>query len=189
MIHILNTKKKNMSRSASPLTLEYVLLGILTDRPIHGYEIYKELDRLEGIGLIWHIGQSKLYALLDKLEQQGWLGSRMVPGDSLPFRKEYNLTPSGAEAFQSWLSSPVAHGRDMRQDFLARLFFAQRSSEYQALDLLHLQQETCSTWLADMSLTLSRLRAEQKYERMVLRFRILQIEAMLKWLAECVQSV
>ena len=37
------------------------------------------------------------------------------------------LTPDGLAAFDRWVASPVAHGRDFRLEFLAKLYFAMQS--------------------------------------------------------------
>jgi DNA-binding PadR family transcriptional regulator len=111
-------------RRQSPLALEYILLGIIGRSPIHGYNIYKELNRLDGIGMVWQIKQSQLYALLDKLETQELIHATRLETDSYPPRKEYQLTPLGIIEFKHWRSSPVKHPRDLRQEFLARLYFA-----------------------------------------------------------------
>jgi len=49
---------------------------------MHGYDLDKEIATREGIALIWSITQSRLYALLDKLETQGMLTSTLVPGEA-----------------------------------------------------------------------------------------------------------
>ena len=72
-------------RRQSPLTNEYILLGFLHQQSGYGYDIYKELNGLVGLALVWHVKQSQLYALLDKLEMDGLLKSairdrRPTPG-------------------------------------------------------------------------------------------------------------
>jgi PadR family transcriptional regulator, regulatory protein AphA len=116
-------------RKDSPLTIEYLLLGLLDQGPNHGYHLYKELDRFEGVGLVWHIKQGKLYALLDRLETEGLLEAKLISNQEYPPRKEYSLTEHGKMVYQNWMQSPVNHGREMRQDFLARYYFAQNSSK------------------------------------------------------------
>src|SRR3990172_4975742 len=103
-------------RPSAPLTLEFILLGLLDQRPMHGYDLHRELASLAGIALIWSVKQSRLYALLDKLEQGGLLASQLIPGEAHPMRKQFRLTEGGRQALHSWMLSPVGHGRDMRQD-------------------------------------------------------------------------
>jgi len=178
-----------MPRQQAPLSFEYVLLGIIADQPTHGYEIYKAISRMQGIGLIWSIKQSQLYALLDKLENSGLISARVIPGDTHPNRKEYTLTETGRILFQGWVKSPVMHGRDMRQDFLARLYFAIPQGRPAVQALVAQQRQTCLEWLELDLRLLRRLSPHQVYESLVYRFRIHQTEAMLAWLDECASVI
>ena len=176
-------------RPSAPLTLEYVLLGLLDQRPMHGYDLHRELTSLAGIALIWSVKQSRLYALLDKLEQGGLLASELVPGEAHPMRKQFHLTERGRQSLHAWMLSPVQHGRDMRQDFLARLYFAQRNGVQPALNLIQDQRQICLGWKAHLVDQVSSLAGEDQFERLVYNFRIAQVQAMLDWLDACQQEL
>jgi DNA-binding PadR family transcriptional regulator len=169
-------------RPTLPLTHEYILLGLLHQRPMHGYDLHKEIATRQGIALIWSIKQSQLYALLDKLESQGMLASTLVPGEAHPMRKEFRLTESGEQAFHTWMKSPVSHPRLMRQDFLARLYFASQTNPQAAAQLIHEQQAVCRDWLEGLRRRQDQLGENQNYERIVYDFRATQITGMLEWL-------
>ncbi len=170
-------------RPALPLTHEYILLGLLHQHPMHGYDLHKEIASREGIALIWSIKQSRLYALLDKLEAQGMLTSTLVPGEAHPSRKEFQLTEAGQQAFSSWMQNPVRHPREMRQDFLARLYFASQTSPQAAAHLIHQQQAVCHSWLQGLDQRERLLGEERDFERSVYAFRTTQITGMLEWLS------
>src|SRR5262252_750744 len=108
------------------LGLEHALLGLLRAQPMHAYEMHQQLLRAEALGLVWHLKQAHLYALLAKLETAGYVGSTTESQGTRPPRKILHLTPAGAVAFADWVTTPVAHGRDLRLEFLAKLFFAAR---------------------------------------------------------------
>lgn len=59
-------------RHPSVATLEFVLLALLDQKPMHGYELYQELCGLQGVSQIWNIKQGTLYAMLNKFEEQGF---------------------------------------------------------------------------------------------------------------------
>lgn len=170
-------------RPALPLTHEYILLGLLHQRPMHGYDLHKEIASREGIALIWSIKQSQLYALLDKLEAQGMLASTLVPGEAHPLRKEFQLTEAGQQAFSTWVQNPVHHPRAMRQDFLARLYFASQTSPQAAAHLIHQQQAVCHSWLQGLDQQERLLGEGHDFERSVYTFRTTQITGMLEWLS------
>lgn len=178
-------------RLQSPLTLEFVLLGSLEQHPMHGYDLYKALNRLEGVGLVWRVKQSRLYSLLDRLENSGLLAGKVVPGENRPDRREYSLTAEGRARFEAWRSSPVEHMRDVRQEFLARLYFSLQSGRDAAHSLIEAQRGACRGWLDDLTdqTTALHITENQVYETMVFRYRISQASALLDWLGECERLV
>jgi PadR family transcriptional regulator, regulatory protein AphA len=174
-----------MPRLSAPLTLEYILLGILDQRPLHGYDLYRELNAIDGIRLIWNLKQSMLYALLEKLEAEGLLEGQLITGEARPSRREYHLTSRGKAAFQSWMQSPVKHGREMRQDFLARLYFALRVGSAAALALIEQQRQLCLLWQQDLQTHSQASTAATHYDHFVFSFRLSQVQSMLDWLESC----
>lgn len=174
-----------MPRSQAPFSLEYILLGFLAQGPIHGYDLYKKISHFEGIALIWHIKQSQLYALLDKLEENHLLTSKIIPGEAHLARKEFQISEMGQKSFLNWLTSPVQHGRDMRQEFLAKLYFARKAGVEVSLQLIDAQKTVCTGWLAALQNSFAKTGPAEHFERMTFQYRISQIQAMLEWLTYC----
>jgi DNA-binding PadR family transcriptional regulator len=172
-----------------PLTIEHALLGFLRQQPMHAYEIHQTLTRNEALGLVWHIKQSLVYVMLERLETEGYISAALEPQGSRPPRKLLRLTPAGRAAFDSWLAAPVAHGRDFRLEFLAKLYFARQQDSAHAARLIAAQQAACRGWLADLRAQADARSAEQDYDWLVLQFRAGQIEAILGWLDICAATV
>ena len=97
-------------------------------------------------------------------------------------RSEYQITSAGRRAFLDWATSPVGHGRDMRHEFLAKLYFAQHSGLLVSLELIEEQRKVCLGWLADFQARLSNLADEQLFEKILFKYRLFQTQAMLEWL-------
>lgn len=173
----------------SPLTIEYALLGFLYHQPNHGYEIYQQLLAEDGLGLVWRLKQSQLYALLAKLEQQNYITATLEPQDARPPRKMLQLTAAGREAFLAWLRSPVPQGRKMRLEFMAKLYFARQVEPLAVAPLLDGQRDICREWLASLQAQADALATERPFEWLVYQFRIGQVEAMLTWLDVCQQAL
>lgn len=172
-------------RRAAPLTLEFVLLGLLSEAPAHGYELHQKLHTLRPLALVWNIGQPQLYALLDKLSGQGLLSSEVLPGEGRPDRVRYALTGQGQTRFAGWRTAPVQHARDMRQEFLAKLYFARRTGSAQ--ELIARQRATCHAWLDSLNNQLAALTPGQPDERLVFDFRLRQVRALLDWLDQAAE--
>lgn len=170
--------------AATQLTIEHALLGFVDAGATHGYEIYQQLSAPAGLWQVWRMKQSQLYALLTKLEDLGYLTTTLHHQDARPPRKIYALTPSGEAAFHDWLTTPVANGRQMRLEFLAKLYFAQRHGPAFVERLLSSQIAACGQWLA----TFQRQEAAQSanyFAYAVQQFRLNQVDSFLTWLTIC----
>jgi PadR family transcriptional regulator AphA len=172
-----------------PLTIEHALLGFLRERPMHGYEIHQRLRDPSGPGLVWRLKQSQLYALLAKLEDEGYISGALKPQETGPTRRIYRLTRSGRERYGDWVTSPVPHGREVRQEFLAKFYFAQCEGPDVAAQLIERQRTTCRDWLRAQGARALGARAGRPYEWLVCEFRVGQIEAILDWLDTCAAAL
>ena len=174
-----------MRTPASPLlTVEHALLGFIYERPVHGYEIYQQLSAPDGLWQVWRLKQAQLYALLAKLEEHGYILADVQPQAARPPRKMYTLTAKGRAAYLSWLHGPVAHGRQMRIEFLAKLYFACRQGPAAANALLAQQTAACEQWLAHLRRQ-PPAAPQEMFAYAVQQFRINQVESFLAWLAAC----
>ncbi|BDU73209.1 PadR family transcriptional regulator [Mesoterricola silvestris] len=176
-----------MPRTRAPFTLELTLIGILDRTPMHGYNLCKAVQALDGFDLVWKVKQSALYALVDKLEAQGLLESDLIPGESHPSRKELRVTPAGRAALDAWVDTPVESVRQMRQDFFGRLYFARLSGPDRARRLIRAQHQACQAWLRHLQ---GRLETEPgDYLHIVLSHRLQIVQATLAWLKDCEASL
>ncbi len=158
---------------------EYALLGALMTQPRHGYEIRAFLE--EGLGPTWHIPTSQLYAQLKRLEERGHLYSSLEAQETRPSRRVFEITDKGREAFTTWVLSPARHVRDLRVEFLAKLFFIRKLK----LDGSRLIQEQSRV----LEKTLNRLETvlaqeEDSHRLLTAGFKRATAEAWQRWLKE-----
>jgi DNA-binding PadR family transcriptional regulator len=137
------------------------------------------------LGLVWRVKQSQLYAHIARLEDEGYVTSVIEPQQARPSRKVLHLTPDGEAAFANWVSAPVEHGREFRLEFLAKLFFASQLDRATLDTLLDGQREANSALIDQLNQTIAELAPDRHFDRLVLRFRVGQLEASLAWLDEC----
>ncbi len=174
-----------MKTATTTLTVEYALLGFVYEQPSHGYEIYQQLSNGRGLWQVWRMKQSQLYALLTKLEDEAYLITTLQPQEARPPRKVYSLTAAGRSAFEQWLTTPVTHGRQMRVEFLAKLYFAYRQGPAVASPLLAQQILTCRQWLTELQRQSAVEPAHNPFGYAVHQFRITQVESFVDWLLTC----
>lgn len=164
-----------------PYSIEFALLGCLHRQPMHGYELYQHINQPHGVGLIWRIKQSQLYALMDKLESDGLIEVAYIEmQETHPQRKVYHLTQQGEETFLRWVGSPVEETRSVRMEFMAKLYFARQEGKEELASLLLAQEKTAQKWLE--SLQAQESKAETEFDRQVFSFRAGQVEATIQWL-------
>lgn len=164
---------------------EYVILGILMKQDRHGYEIHTLLS--SKLGRAWYAGISQVYALLKRLEAAEKVDSAVEQQDNRPAKHVYSITPKGCEAFLQWVHTPLTRMRDLRLEFLAKLFFIRDLNLSGSDELIKRQMDVFQKQL--QGITQQDKNCHEEFERLVLRFRIGQIEAVLAWLRECKQDL
>ncbi len=106
---------------------EWATLGLLAERPRHGYDIAVELAPGASVGQVWHAPRHAVYRALDRLTDLGHAEERRTEtGNAAPQRTVYGTTRRGRRALQDWLDTPVDHLRDVRSDLLLKLALADR---------------------------------------------------------------
>jgi PadR family transcriptional regulator AphA len=173
------------------LAPEWALLGLLTQEPMHGYELHRYFTDPSALGQVWHLGLSQMYKLLKELEGQGYLEVTVEEQNNYPARKVYHITPSGRAAFLQWMERPVSTARLIRVEFLAKLFLAQLLGSEIIERVIGTQLGACQAQLTRLQermegrRSLQRLTNDESFEHLVLCFRQGQIQAIVDWLRYC----
>ena len=77
---------------------ELVLLALLQERPMYGYEISQEMARLGGG--YFEMKEGLLYPSLHRLQKEGLLSSQWRQTETDRRRKYYTITAAGRERLQ-----------------------------------------------------------------------------------------
>ncbi|MWV45604.1 PadR family transcriptional regulator [Paenibacillus sp. HJL G12] len=97
--------------------LEYIILGLLMEGNMSGYDMKKTIDL--SIGMFYKASFGSLYPALKRLTDKEWVSVAEEEGNSKN-KKIYSLLPAGRESFILWLGEPLALSRN---EFLVRVFF------------------------------------------------------------------
>ena len=162
----------------SELPTKYILLGVLYSGPKHGYEIRRFLKN--EMDSTWQVSTSQLYALLKRMEKDGRLNSEVEQQDALPSKRIFNITDSGEEVFLEWMRNPTEHVRDLRVEFMAKIFFYYRHSLEGATELIDKQIIYLNN--TRYKITQKRLNEKNFYNRLVYSYREQTIETWLHWI-------
>jgi DNA-binding PadR family transcriptional regulator len=101
--------------------LELAILGLLKDRPMHGYQLSRELG--EQLGGFWRVSYGSLYPTLRRLERQGDVEA--VPDAAGGGRRKhvYRITAQGEGTFLALLRETPHDNQTEDQRFRVRLAF------------------------------------------------------------------
>lgn len=161
---------------------DYAILGLLRLAPRHGYDLAPFFAPTGTLGLVCTLGVSRLYALLHTLEELGLVYGKGSPVSGGPPRRVLALTEAGQAAFQQWLDEPIRRLRQIRQDFLLKLFFSRQLPEHDTPRLIARQIEACQA-VADQLATAAAAEATASFAALVYESRLAMARATLAWLA------
>lgn len=86
------------------MSLKYVILVVLSEKPLTGYQITKEFDLV--LGNFWHATHQQVYHELKKMTGDKLIVFSTEHQTGKPDRKVYQLTSSGRAALERWLAEP-----------------------------------------------------------------------------------
>jgi PadR family transcriptional regulator AphA len=169
------------------VAVESTLLGLIALEPRHGYDLAREFVPETVLGDIVHLELGMLYSHLKRLESDGFISATIETQAARPPRKIYQVTPSGEQELQRWLREPVAHTRDLRLEFLMKLYIARRYDPRAANELVIGQYALCLGFVE--SLREQRDAEMDDFRRLVLEMRLAQNQALLGWWEHARQAV
>jgi PadR family transcriptional regulator, regulatory protein AphA len=165
---------------------EHSLLGLLAgagDAGIHGYDLARQYTH-GALSEIIRLESGMLYHHLKKLDRYEMITTQIERQPDRPDRQLHTLTALGRERLDNWLREPVHATREVRLDFLLKLFFTRRLVPGHLDELIEQQRSVLTTLAASLGAQMHELAVQDDTveRRMVLRLRQLQTEAALTWL-------
>ena len=157
---------------ATPQTL----LGLLEDRPRHGYELKHLHDRLFGAGKELRFGQ--VYASLSRLVRDGLIVVEAVERDEGPDRKLYAISSQGVARLEEWLLDPIDPTVYLRSEQFTKVVLALLSGR-SAEEILDVQR---ATHLRTMRELTSKKRSGDVADALAADFALFHMEADLRWI-------
>jgi DNA-binding PadR family transcriptional regulator len=122
------------------MSVRYAVLGLISQKPRHGYETRIAFEHLVGGDGTWEVKPAQIYTTLDRLEEAGLVerSSDLGEGEE-PSRRIYRITPEGEAALQEWFSGGVVpeHQRD---EFFIKLIIALVSGRANPERLIQIQR-------------------------------------------------
>jgi len=168
-----------------PLTpVQYAMLGLLRAHAAHGYELQRSFAAGSDLGGVVHVEQASLYGALKDLAGRGLIEGAEAREGLRPPRTVYSLSPRGERVLDAWMRTPVERLRQVRLDFLLKVYFARRRGEAAVRALVDEQIATCHRYLADLE-----ARAAELAPRGDLYVRLAQVQLVQEDYAKAAHSL
>lgn len=115
------------------MSLEYGILGFLSDKELSGYDIKKAFDI--SCSFIWKADLGQIYRTLDMMLGRGLVDIESTAPGIRHDKKIYAITEAGRLELGKWLSSGIEES-PMRNEALLKLFHLAKSDKKTALENL-----------------------------------------------------
>jgi DNA-binding PadR family transcriptional regulator len=162
----------------------YVVLGLVSIRPMTGYDLVSYAER--SIGNFFPLTRSHIYRELDRLGRLGLLDATEVAQETAPTKRVYEITPAGNDELRHWLEEEAVTEERARNLFLVRIFFGHRTSPARMQALLDEYEAGARARRDRLAAVAERLadRPGSVFRRSTARYGVHQEQAKLAWVAE-----
>lgn len=109
---------------------EWAVLGLLAERPSHGYTLARVLAPDGEVGRVWSLRRPLVYRTIDVLRRRGLVAPvGTEDSDAGPQRVMVEATATGVRRLDAWLAQPIEHVRDTRAQLMLKLLFLDRRGD------------------------------------------------------------
>jgi DNA-binding PadR family transcriptional regulator len=164
---------------------ELTVLGLVIERPQHGYDLEQVIDR-RGIRQWTDIGFSSVYYLLAKLERRGLLHVPEAPA-AAKSRRVFHATAEGRRVAAGAALALVAEARPVAHPLLVGIANLPLLSERQYAQALRARLEQIDARIAAVEAARSAQAPLPLAAREVFSYSLSLMEAERQWLASRVQ--
>ncbi|HEY5533124.1 MAG TPA: PadR family transcriptional regulator [Candidatus Anoxymicrobiaceae bacterium] len=161
--------------------LELAILGLLKERPMHGYELKKRLSYM--LGHFWTVSYGSLYPALKRLEKSGSIERAYSIKEKTRNRNVFRITPKGEKAFMNMLGEEINDTAlaDTEKFDLRMAFFRYLEPE-KRLHLLEMRRSYLTEQLAKFKAYRSVNKDEDLYRTGLLKHKFNQTKSDIRWL-------
>ncbi len=164
------------------MLVRHAILGLLHQRPRHGYDIRSAFEAMVGGAAVWDLKPAQVYTTLQRLERDGLVEPAETEQIAGPERVVFRLTDAGRDVLAEWLSSGV-HSDHIRDHFWVKLMVATRTDEVDPRDVVRAQRATLYRELHALTSSRAQLDRGSELSRVTLLDKaVMHLEADLRWL-------
>lgn len=158
------------------------LLGLLVQKPRHGYELHAAFEAVVGGQANWDVKPAQVYATLARLAEAGLVCEEAAGHEGGPEKRTYAITEQGRAALSEWFREPV-RSEHQRDEFFVKLMLAIATGAADPRRVIYSQRAALYRELHEV--TARRTGCDPKRELaqiMLLDQVVMHLEADLRWL-------
>jgi DNA-binding PadR family transcriptional regulator len=164
------------------VSVRYALLGLLAQRPRHGYELHTAFEAVVGGEQNWDVKPGQIYTTLARLEEGGLVIQDSVEQAGGPEKHIFAITAEGHETLAKWFNAGV-EPEHQRDEFFMKLILALATGEAEPRQVIQTQRTRLYKELH--TVTARRGRANPKTDLaciLLMDKTVMHLEADLRWL-------
>lgn len=164
------------------MSIRYALLGLLAQKPRHGYELHATFEAVVGGTQTWSVKPAQIYTTLARLEESGLVIEEAVEQDGGPEKRIYAITDSGRVELNDWFLTGV-DAEHQRDEFFVKLMIGLLTSPTIPYKIIQHQRIHLYKELHQLTNQRNRLNPRQALAQLMLFDKaIMHLEADLRWL-------
>jgi DNA-binding PadR family transcriptional regulator len=161
--------------------LEVAILGLLKERPMHGYELKKRLSYM--LGHFWTVSYGSLYPALKRLEKSGSIERAYSVKEKTRNRNVFRITGRGEAEFMRLLTEDTSDSSLVdTEKFDLRMAFFQYLEPETRLALLETRRRLLEDQVAKFKAYRSNNGDEDRYRKGLMRHKVELARSDIRWL-------
>lgn len=162
---------------------ELLLLGMLKRGRNHAYQLNEFIER--DMEHVIDLKKPTAYALLEKMEKQGWITQHQTQEGNRPPRREYELTAVGEAQFQTFLRETLAVPSPIYFTMDVALAFLPELPLMEAIELLKARRTVMDNTLTE----LRKVPPHDEAVQLVIDHHVFHTESELAWIDQLIQRL
>jgi len=165
------------------MSVRYTLLGLLAQRPRHGYELHAAFEAVMGGEENWDVKPAQIYSTLARLQESGHIVEEMDGADVEGVdRRVYAITEKGQADLAAWFNAPVER-EHQRDEIFAKIMLAIATGVARPRKVIQIQRAKLYQNLHAITAQRGKVDPQKDLAHiLLLDSAVMHIEADLRWL-------
>jgi len=119
---------------------ELVVLGLLKEMPMHGYQLYHEIEK-RNMEAWAQVNLASVYNTLDRLRRAKMVEAKKEKPGKMPEREVFHITRKGKQKLATLVEEAITDDRMPENNFCVGVAFLSGLSKRKALECLELKKK------------------------------------------------